>query len=58
MAGDELPDFTNSSRFNGDIPVSRWLTRLAYNFKKAGQNPPSLELFLEAIEMLLEVEAP
>ena len=56
MAVDKLPDFTNSGRFNGDIPASRWLTHLAYDFKKAGHNPPTLELFLEAIEMLLEGE--
>jgi hypothetical protein len=53
-AGDKLPDFTNSNRFNRDIPTLQWLTCLAYDLKKAGQNPPSPELFLEAIEMLLE----
>ena len=53
-AGDKLPDFTNSNRFNRDIATSQWLTCLAYDLKKAGQNPPSPELFLEAIEMLLE----
>jgi hypothetical protein len=26
------------------------------NFKKAGQNPPSLELLIETIEILLEAE--
>jgi hypothetical protein len=40
-----------------DIPASRWLTRLTYGFKKAGHNPSTPELFLDAIEMLLEGEA-
>ena len=52
----ELPDFTNSGRYSGDIPASRWLTRLSYDFKKAKHNPLEAELFLEAIEMLLEGE--
>ncbi|KAH8780636.1 hypothetical protein F5882DRAFT_463241 [Hyaloscypha sp. PMI_1271] len=38
--GGSLPDFKNS----------------AYDFKKAGQNVPTPELFLEAIEMLLKGE--
>ncbi|PMD62563.1 uncharacterized protein K444DRAFT_344967 [Hyaloscypha bicolor E] len=42
-----------SAKFK-DIATSQWLTCLAYDLKKAGQNPPSPELFLEAIEMLLE----
>ena len=54
--GDSLPDFKNSGQFEGNIPALRWLTRLTYDFKKAGQNIPKLELFLEAIKMLLEGE--
>ena len=52
----DLPNFMNSGRYDGDIPASRWLTRLSYDFKKAHYNPPTPELFLEAIEMLLEGE--
>jgi len=33
------------------------LTRLVYNFKKAGQDLPQPDIFLEAIEMLLEDES-
>ena len=51
-----LPDFKNMGRFEGNIPVLRQLTRLTYDFKKAGQSVPKLELFLEAIEMLLKGE--
>jgi hypothetical protein len=54
--GDSLPDFKNSGRYEGDIPASRWLTRLAYDFRKASKNVPKPELYLEAIEMLLEGE--
>jgi len=50
----ELPDFANAGRYTGDIPALRWITRLVYDFKKAGYRPPPSELFLEAIEMLLE----
>jgi hypothetical protein len=57
MPEPKLLDFTNSGRYGGgDILVSRWLTRLAYDFKKAGQAILALELFLETIEMLLEGE--
>jgi hypothetical protein len=55
-SGDSLPDFKNSGYYKGDIPAFRWLTRLVYDFRKASQNIPRPELFLEAIEMLLEGE--
>ncbi|KAH8745452.1 hypothetical protein F5882DRAFT_371266, partial [Hyaloscypha sp. PMI_1271] len=32
------------------------LTRLIYDFRKARHNPPSPELFLESIKILLEGE--
>ena len=58
MADEEnsLPDFANAGRYNGNIPASRWLTRLLYDFRKAGHKVPNPELFLESIEMLLEGE--
>jgi hypothetical protein len=56
MNSNTLPDFANAGRYNGDIPASRWITRLIYDFKKAGQPVPDPELFLEAVEMLLEGE--
>ena len=54
--GDSLLDFKNSSRYEGDILASRWLTRLAYDFRKASKNVLKLELYLEVIEILLEGE--
>lgn len=54
--GNSLSDFKNSGRYKGDIPASRQLIRLAYNFRKAFQTIPKPELFLEVIEILLEEE--
>jgi hypothetical protein len=50
-----LPDYS-AGHYDGTIPASRWLTRLNYDFKKAGHKKPDPEMFLEAIEMLMEGE--
>ncbi|TQS37517.1 hypothetical protein Golomagni_02005 [Golovinomyces magnicellulatus] len=52
-----LPTFDRASSYNGTIPASRWLLRLKYDFRRAGYNPPPGELYLEAIEMLLDGSA-
>ncbi|RKF56517.1 hypothetical protein GcC1_196041 [Golovinomyces cichoracearum] len=49
-----LPAFDRAGSYNGTIPASRWLLRLKYDFRRAGYNPPPGELYLEAIEMLLD----
>jgi hypothetical protein len=54
MAGDELPDFTSSGRFNGDTPAHDGSLALPTTPRRQARNPPSPELFHEAIEMLLE----
>ncbi len=57
MPEPKLLDFTNSGRYKGgNILVFKQLTRLAYNFKKAGQAILALELFLKAIKILLKGE--
>ncbi|KAI0991203.1 hypothetical protein K3495_g16984, partial [Podosphaera aphanis] len=50
----KLPTFERSGTYDGSIPASRWLLRLKYDFRRAGHNPPSGELYLESIEMLLD----
>ncbi|KAI6249325.1 hypothetical protein HI914_02668 [Erysiphe necator] len=50
------PDFSRSGRFDGSIPASRWLARLAFDLKK-GDGKILPEEFLEAVEILLDGDA-
>jgi hypothetical protein len=54
--GQKLPDFDNAGLYRGDIPASRWLARLAFDFQEGGHIHPEPERFLDAIEILLEDE--
>ncbi|KAI0997674.1 hypothetical protein K3495_g10514 [Podosphaera aphanis] len=49
-----LPNFDRAGSYNGSIPASRWLLWLKYDFQRAGHNPQPGELYLEAIEMLVD----
>jgi hypothetical protein len=52
-----LPDYTQSGRYNGSTAAARWLTRLGYDFRKAGYEEPSASLFFEAVDILFDSEA-
>ncbi|RKF60417.1 hypothetical protein OnM2_051053 [Erysiphe neolycopersici] len=54
--GSRNPDFSRSGRFDGSIPASRWLARLAFDFKRM-DDETSPEEFLEAVEILLDGDA-
>jgi hypothetical protein len=51
------PDFKLSGTFNGTTSASRWLSRLTYDFKKAGTLKPAPFSLIQAIDMLAEGKA-
>lgn len=41
-----LPDFKMCKEFDGQSNAARWLTKLSYDFERAGHSPPPPQLFL------------
>ncbi|KAI0995436.1 hypothetical protein K3495_g12743 [Podosphaera aphanis] len=53
-----LPSFDQAGRFSGDgSSGARWLSRLQYDFQKAGYSSPPPHLFFYAVDILFDGEA-
>src|ERR1700753_3022261 len=46
-----LPDYSLCGKYDGSVPASRWLARLAYDMRRAG-TAATPEEFFEATEIL------
>lgn len=57
MAEARLPDFKMCGTFDGESNAARWLTKLLYDFERAGHSHPPPAMYLRAIDMLFEGKA-
>ena len=52
-----MPDYSLCGRYDGTVPASRWLARLAFDMKRAGIPTAKPNDFFEAVEILFDGDA-
>jgi hypothetical protein len=52
-----MPDYSLCGRYDGTVPASRWLARLAFDMKRAGIPAAKPDDFFEAVEILFDGDA-
>lgn len=57
MAEARLSDFKMCGTFDGESNAARWLTKLLYDFERAGHSHSPPAMYLRAIDMLFEGKA-